>query len=270
MKTMIKCATLLALVGTVATTEARPLFGLVEPLRDVNLSLTVPGRLASIYHREGSRVEQGDLILSLDARMEQLEVERRVLIYEDHAELEAARARSALIGNDLQSTRALFERTASVSREELDRKELEFKLSQLEIARLEQAKQRERVERDMALEQVGLRQIIAPFDGVVADLFFDEGEGVQANQIVVRLVSDQRCYLVVNAPAHIVAGVAMGDSANLRFEGAPPILKEGSIAFISPVVDAASGLRRVKIEFDNETNRVEPGVAGQWLWEGRP
>jgi multidrug efflux pump subunit AcrA (membrane-fusion protein) len=46
-----------------------------------------------------------------------------------------------------------------------------------------------------------------------------------------------------------------------------PITRRGSVEFISPVVDPSSGLREVKVLFDNADGRVHPGVAGSLLLE---
>jgi RND family efflux transporter MFP subunit len=253
------------LAGTVA--EAQTFRGLIEPVQDVELSVPIPGRLAEVHYREGERVAKDEVILELDGRLEQLEVERRRLIYEDRAELDAALARRDLLAEDLAALRSLFERTGSVSREELRRKELEHTLAGLDIGRLEQAQAREQVEYRMAQEQRRLRILEAPFDGVVADVYFDAGESVQANQPIVRFVADDQCYLVLNIPAEVAAGLVLDEAVTIEADTQPPVVKSATIRFISPVVDPASGLRRVKLAFDNQAPRIEPGVAGRWTKE---
>ena len=39
----------------------------------------------------------------------------------------------------------------------------------------------------------------------------------------------------------------------------------GTVVFVSPVVDPASGLLEVKAEFDNKEGEVRPGIAGVML-----
>ena len=41
----------------------------------------------------------------------------------------------------------------------------------------------------------------------------------------------------------------------------------GTIYFVSPVVDPASGLMRVKVIFENPEGRIKPGVAGRMLMQ---
>jgi len=47
--------------------------------------------------------------------------------------------------------------------------------------------------------------------------------------------------------------------------GSKTIQKKGTVLFISPVVDSASGLLKVKIEFKNPDGSVRPGVAGSMI-----
>jgi multidrug efflux pump subunit AcrA (membrane-fusion protein) len=46
-------------------------------------------------------------------------------------------------------------------------------------------------------------------------------------------------------------------------QGATPILRQGTIVFVSPVADPASGLLEVIAEFDNLDGSIRPGVAGR-------
>lgn len=242
--------------------------GLVEPVRDVWMGLQVSGRVAELSADEGDEVEEGRRLLALDDRIEQLEVERRQVVFEDESELQAARARGELLKQEVASTRELFKSTASVSREELERKEVEFRLSQIEIGRLEQDRRRTAAELAIARERLALNYIDAPFAGVVAEVRVDEGESVQSGQPVLRLVDVSRAFLVLNLPAEALHGVRAGQPAALRFRGEVPVVKTGVVAFVSPVVDPASGLRRVKMLFENDEPAIEPGRVGFWVAEG--
>jgi RND family efflux transporter MFP subunit len=261
-----RIAALLLFVG-VAHGQTR-FSGLVEPYRDVLLSSEVPGRISEILFREGERVEKGEIILRLEDQVELLEVQRREAIYNNRAELMAARERLTLLQEELEATRSLAERTGSVSREELNRKQLETVLAQLDIDRLEQTQALQRIELNMAKERLAQRRIAAPFSGVVAQLPLDEGESVQPNQPALRLVEDTRAFLVVNIPADRARALVPGQPVRLRFLMDREVDLSGEVAFMSPVVDPASGLRRVKMLFSNGNPKIEPGISGFWLAGG--
>lgn len=55
----------------------------------------------------------------------------------------------------------------------------------------------------------------------------------------------------------------LGQTVALQLQaGDDPVSLQGKIVFISPVVDPASGLRKVKALFDNKDGKVVPGVTG--------
>jgi len=243
--------------------DASSVSGITESIRDVTLSASVPGRISKIFLEEGDRVNKGQLILNLDKTLEELEVQRRKLIWESKVEVESAARKEATLKSLLDSTRMLFESTKSVSREELEKLELEYLLSVAERQRLEIVEQRERIEHDLALENLEKRSLGSPIQGIIIKLLIKEGEGCEPNQPLIRLVDTDRCLFICNIEERTGRTLKKGQSVNLKIQtGASSIEKKGTIIFTSPVVDPASGLLEVKAKFDNHDGKVRPGVSG--------
>src|SRR5688572_33507567 len=57
--------------------------GLTEPIHDVTLSSSVPGIVREWKFKEGDFVKENDVIITLDKKLEQLEVDRRKLVMEN-------------------------------------------------------------------------------------------------------------------------------------------------------------------------------------------
>lgn len=213
--------------------------GITEPVFDVTLSLPVPGIVASLKFKEGDFVQTNDVILELDKRLEEIEVDRRKCIMENHKA-------------DWESTRTVFDKSASVSRDELLKKEADYKVSLAEF--------------DEAGEQLRRRQLVAPGAGVISDIKLHVGEACSAYEPVVRVVDTRRCYFISNIDSGASVGLKAGQKIQLEIENAPaPIKVEAQIVFISPVVDSASGLQRIKAVFDNSDGKLRPGLAGRVL-----
>ena len=272
----IKCVVLPALLfflsifpGGVSPSCAREpldLAGVTEPIHDVTLSSTVVGTLSAIFVKEGMPVKAGTAILELDRRLEAYEVQRRKLIWEGKAELEAASVRVATLRKLLAATRGLFESTGSVSKEELEKLELEYNLALSEQKRLESAEEREGIEFEMAKETWRKRSLISPVSGTVVKLFLDEGETCQERQPLAQVVDTSRGILVSNVEEAIGRTLRKGQTVDLKIKaGNGSVARKGLIVFVSPVVDQASGLLEVKAEFDNQDGMVRPGVAGSLL-----
>src|SRR3989442_11148475 len=74
---------LLLLASTTSLASDLPaVSGITEPFLDVALSASVPGIVTVRQFKEGAFVKEGQVILELDKRLEELEVERRKLVVE--------------------------------------------------------------------------------------------------------------------------------------------------------------------------------------------
>jgi RND family efflux transporter MFP subunit len=228
------------------------------------LSTPVAGAVQQIHFKEGDYVEAGAVILELDKALEELEVSRRRSVFESRAELEAAEHRATVLQADYESTRRLFEKSQSVSRDEVDKRELEFKLAVGERDRLTAAKERERIELEIARQQLAYRKIVAPFAGVITDLRVDLGVACEPRQPVVRLVELKQIYFVADVTPGLTTGLKPGSAVKLLIDVAPGQREvAGTVEYLAPVVDAGSGLRRVKIIFDNPGSEIAPGAVGR-------
>jgi RND family efflux transporter MFP subunit len=246
-----------------ASSQAWTSRGIVEPYQDAKVSATVSGTVVAIRAKEGQFVHAGEVVIELDSALEALEVERRKLVAESAAELEAALSRMETLRVDLEGTRVLQEETRSVSLDDLRKKELEYRLAEAEHERLLVSEERERIECRLAEAQLQKRFITAPFDGVIVDKLLEVGEGCSQQQALFRIVDTRRCRLVVHMEQGPSLKMKPGKPVTVRVQEADgPVTVQGTVEFVSPLVDAASGLREVKLLFDNPDGRVHPGVTG--------
>lgn len=213
--------------------------GVTEPVFDVALSLAEPGIVTAEHFKEGDFVHANDVILEIDHHLEQLEVDRRQLVMDN-------------LKADWESTKLVFEKSASVSHDELLKKEADYRVAAIQW--------------QSAVEELNRRKLRAPAAGVITELHVRVGEACTAYQPIVRLVDTRRCYFVCDLEANLSAGLKTGQGADIEIDDAgKPLRVHGTIVFISPVVDSASGLQKVKLVFDNADGRVRPGLAGRLL-----
>ena len=215
--------------------------GITEPFFDVTLSASVPGMISLQKFKEGDWVKEGEVILELDKKLEELEASRRKLV-EDTRKI------------DLEATQILFKNTKAISKEELEKKVVEYKVAA--------------VEHDMASEQLRKRLIVAPISGTITEINLDEGEACQPYQPLVRVVDTRQCYFVSSLEAKAASRLKLDQIVKLEIEtGGAPIVVSAKMIFLSPVVDPASGLMKVKAIFDNRDGKVRAGLAGRILFE---
>jgi RND family efflux transporter MFP subunit len=237
--------------------------GITEPHEDVTLSLTVTGTIVETRFKEGDAVKKGQVILTLDHRLEQLDVERRKLLWQSTAELDAAVARVATLKQQFESTKELFESTGSVSREELDALELDYTLAMAEETRLRMEEKRQKIEYEMARESLDKRILKSPITGILIKYFVKLGESCEPEQPLVQVVDVSKARLVCTVEEPLGRTVKKGQLVDMSIRtGSTSIPKKGKVVFVSPVVDPASGLLELKAEFENADLMVRPGVSG--------
>lgn len=234
-----------------------------EAYKDATLSFTVSGRIEAIHHREGDVVKAGTDLVDLEHTSESLEVQRRKLVFEDKSQLQGAKSEADTYKKLLESSQKLFDSTGSVSRDELSKMELKAKTAEAEYQRLAISEQREQVEYKLALANLAQRTLKAPFSGTIVDVKLEEGEICEANQPLIELVDIKRGYLNCNIDEPVGRQLSSGDEVPVSIQaGHGQWSGSGKVVFVAPVVDPASGLLRVKIEFDNPDGEVRPGVPG--------
>ncbi|MFZ2146801.1 MAG: efflux RND transporter periplasmic adaptor subunit [Sedimentisphaerales bacterium] len=224
---------------TVLTVMAEPqladtfdLPAVVEPNRVVTVSAEVTGRIEQIPQNKGNAVRAGDLLIQLNADLVRPQFEI--------AEAQAKR-------DQLE-----FDRTANLVKENATpQRDLDDAATRLAISKASLAEARARLNRT---------HILAPMDGLLNDLFVEEGEYVQADKAVAELVDTNTVKVVVEVPERDVAFFAIGQKAELFVD-----VKDeqnslmGTITFISELADARTRSTRMEITLANKERFLRSG-----------
>jgi multidrug efflux system membrane fusion protein len=244
-----------------ADTGSRTFPGRVDAAKQVELTFQVPGLLIDLPVREGQRVAQGDLVARLrpdefqarlDALQGQLSRARADLQGlqagarpEEQLRLEAQlRSTDATLANarvDLdRATQLLASQT--ISRLEFDRADTAFRvaLENREAARasLDQsltgreedilAKQSEVAGLEARVVEAGIQladtTLTAPYAGVIARRFVEQGQSIRAKQPVVKFQDVEEIEIAVDVPESVmVSALRTADITSLtaEFSAAP-------------------------------------------------
>jgi RND family efflux transporter MFP subunit len=257
------------LAGAGAHAQGAEFVGIVYPVRDLTLSVHVAAVVEQVPVAVGQRVAAGQLILRQDSRLQEAERERRRVILQDRSELDSTEQRRRLIEGLVRDASALYERAGTVSRDEVTKLRLELESAAGRVEQLRQAERREQVELDLAERELALRELRAPVAGVVTMIKVQGGEWAAPGEAIVRLVDETVCELRVNVSAAAARRLAPGAGVAVRVEDpAVPAPVPGRVTFVSPVIDAASSLVEVRVQFQNADRRVRPGVKGRLRVEG--
>jgi RND family efflux transporter MFP subunit len=221
------------LLGATTGQAAEPLMeGLVVPFRQVEVSAPVSSFIVEMQVKEGDRVKAGQLLAHLYGKLDELELKRAKALLE-RREFEA------------QGVKRLFD-----SRIIPEAKALEARI-ELDLARLNF---------ETATEQVRLRSLVAPIDGVVVERYREVGEAVQAFQRIYRIVDLSKVFIVCALKPDQLAHTALGQRRSVSFpewQAVTPLQAE--VVFFDPCVDA-SGFIRMKLLLDNPGGHLHGGI----------
>ena len=179
--------------------------GLVTAGHKANLAFEIPGRIAVLNIRQGSPVKAGDIIAKLDDAS--LQARRRATA----ADLVQAQTELELAGLKAQRQRDL-EATGAVSKEAFDETRLRARALEAQV---------EAVNARLASIDIDLQksQLVAQYDGVIADRYVYQGAVIDAGVPVVKLVETSGQEAHIGVAAARAGELEQGDSYTLVLRG---------------------------------------------------
>lgn len=231
----------------------------IQPSREVQLSSAVSGILEAIEVDRGDAVTEGQLLARLNSGVERASVA-----------LARQRAESELAISSRQETLSLAERSLArvdtlhsnkmISEKEQDETRTEARLAQLDVDTAKEEKTIAGLEYQRALEVLKLREISSPLSGYVVDRYKSVGEYVEEQPILL-LAQVNPLYVEVIAPVGLYRTIEPGMTAQITPEQPIGGQLEAVVKTVDPVVDAASGTFRVRLELDNSDNAIPAGIS---------
>jgi membrane fusion protein (multidrug efflux system) len=122
--------------------------------------------------------------------------------------------------------------------------------TELEIAKLQ---------RRQAEEQLQLRMVKSPINGVVVERDKDPGEYVE-NESLLTIVSLNPLNVEVVAPAERFGSISEGMVAEIQTLGPVDDVFQAEVILVDQLIDAASGTFRVRLRLDNPASAIPAGL----------
>jgi macrolide-specific efflux system membrane fusion protein len=247
----------------------------------------VPGQeagvITNVVVREGQRVKQGELLARIDDQVARLTADAAKAKYDiakakatNDVRLRFAQKSTEVAEAELRRSTESIERFAkSVSQSQLDVEQLTVQKNRLEaeqatheqqIATLEMKQQES--ELNAARTQIARRRIVAPFNGVIVQIYARKGEWAEPGQKVLRIVNVDRLKAEGFIRAEDAKAQMVDRPIRLKIEpGGEHNTFAGKIVFVSPEVDPITGQVRVWAEIDNRDGRLRPGQPAKMVVE---
>ena len=231
----------------------------IEPSQEVALSAAVSGIIESIEVDRGDTVTRGQLLARLNSGVERASVDLARQRAESDLELTSQKEKLELAQRSLKRVDTLHS-NKMISEKEQDETRTTAQLAKLDYDIAAEKQRIARLEFQRSQEVLKLREIVSPLDGYVVDRFKSVGEFVEEQPILV-IAQVSPLYVEVIAPVELYRQVEVGMVADIVPEAPIGGRLQAVVKTVDPVVDAASGTFRIRLELENSDNSIPAGIA---------
>ncbi|HWB76846.1 MAG TPA: efflux RND transporter periplasmic adaptor subunit [Nannocystaceae bacterium] len=207
-----------------------PTVGTVASSKGVAISTEVAGVVSAIAFTSGTTVEQGAVLVQLDARVEK-------------AQLASAQVRRNLALTTAKRARALAASGAE-SRAQIDADESAWQSASAEV--------------EVLRAQIARKTICAPFAGRLGIREVDLGQYLNPGTTVTTLESVEGVYVDFDLPQQQT--VARGQQVRVTITGRPEFVGTGEIVAIDPKVDPSTRMTKLRATVTDADAELHPGM----------
>ncbi|MFN4242855.1 MAG: efflux RND transporter periplasmic adaptor subunit [Tepidisphaerales bacterium] len=220
-----------------------------EPSQRSRMNFAAGGVVAEVLVKEGDAVRRGQPLIRLDDRADRFVLEALELEGRSDLRIRAAQA-------DLDQKRVELERKVvalpegGASRLEVEEARVAVLIREIQVQVEELSRRQKELEAQRQAVKVEQMTLTAPFDGVVEKVDLKVGETPEAQRSAVVLVDNSKLWVNVFLPTSVTLGLRPGDALEVRYKDVDE-RATGKVMFLSPVADAASQTRLVRLELEN-------------------
>lgn len=233
----------------------------LRPAVTIELSTTSVGVLESVSVERGDRVAAGQVLAVLESGLERADLAVLRARAESTAAVETARIQHVRSSARRKQAEQLS-RDGIVSAEELERARAEEQLAELALLQAREEKDLAQLEYLRAQQLLEQRSLRSPFGGVVVERLLSPGELVDRsrNAIVFELAQLDELVLDVRVPHALALDLVPGRTALVDLAAPENRTVTGVVSIVDPIVDAATGTRRVRVTLPNPKHTIPPGL----------
>jgi membrane fusion protein, heavy metal efflux system len=231
---------------------------LVEPSIVVDVSSPVAGLLDRVVVERGDIVSKGQLVASLESRVEKASVELALTKLKNDAEIRSAESNEDFARKKHARNENLH-RDGVVSAQVREQAETEAALAVEKLKQTKEARAITEQEVHLARSQLSLKIISSPITGMVVERYLSAGERADEKPILkIAQIDPLRVEAIL--PASMYGKVKAGMMAKVTPELLGEQGRNAAITLVDKVIDPASNTFRVRLELSNKNYSLPSGV----------
>lgn len=209
------------------------LYGRTAPDKQARLSAEIAGKIVMTKIDKGEKVTKGQVIALIDQGDLQAQLKRAKSVLS--VKRQEYKAAESLKNRGLQGEIAYTNALSALTDAQSSVKSVELRLEQTSL--------------------------VAPFDGVVENLFIEQGDFVGVGDPVATLIDLQKLVIEANVSERHIQSITKGQPATIHFiQGSQT---EGTVRYLSQLSSPATNTFAIEVEVPNPNQLIPAGVSAQ-------
>ncbi|MBC7728352.1 MAG: efflux RND transporter periplasmic adaptor subunit [Microbacteriaceae bacterium] len=239
---------------------------LIEPSQKLEMRSPVSGRIAAIHVERGSVVRKGQVLVTLDADVEQATLAAAGYRSVMEGQIRAAQAR---LSNATQKhkRRDELQKENFISAQDRDDAAAEMRVAEADLLEARDNREPAKLEARRLTAVVGRYSLLSPISGLVTDRLQNPGELAQTSETnnantsaIVKLAQIDPLRVDVVLPVARYGAVKVGAVVDIKPEAPFTGVYKATVRIVDRVVDAPSGTFRVRLSLPNPNGEITAGV----------
>jgi len=204
---------------------------MLQPSKTVQISSPVHGVLDSVQVKRGDSIKKGTTLFQLKAGVEKKAVQ-------------LALVRAKFAKRKVARNKELFDQEI-LTEHERDEIETEYLIARSEL--------------HLQQEELALRKVLSPINGVVVNSFNNKGEYVTSEPIM-SLATLNPLHIDLLLPSTYFGQISLKQQLLIKPESNMIDAKTAKVIIVDPLIDSASGTFRVQLQMSNPGNKIPAGI----------
>jgi RND family efflux transporter MFP subunit len=255
--------------GIASAVDTPPMDCVIEPNQVVDLSSAVVGVVQQMLVDRGDTVEEGQILVRLDAGVEEAALEYARARAAANAQVQAQKVNADFTQRRKDRLATLYQQKV-LSSDQMDESSTDARLKQLQLQEASEAKRLAELDMRQAAEVLKRHVIRSPVRGVVVQRYLSPGESVEQKPIL-RLAQIDPLRAEVIIPVGYFGSIKVGQQAIVVPEAPKTGRYPATVTVVDRVADAASGTFRARLALPNPDYALPSGLrcTVQFLAQGQ-
>lgn len=237
---------------------------LVDARTRLKLGASVPGVIEKILVDRGDRVRAGQPLVELESSVERAQSAIAKARGDNDQSVEAARAKLALARRTAERLTLLKQQNpGALTATQYDEAVAAERVAVFNVRDAELSQETARLEAARAEAVLGLRRIVAPFDGVVVERSMAVGEYRHDQAVLLTLAQIDPLNVEVYVPVAYYGQTKVGAKADVTLQNPVGGTHEATVEVVDRVLDTASGTFGIRLTIANPKHEIPAGLRCQ-------